>query len=366
MICYVYTPEPVTLIGVVDKISDQYFEDAYADAGKFAFWCPLKYKSILEEDNIVWFGGIKAGIVESASLEKSDNGHKRLRVTGHTAEIYLDRRTIYPTFIRSGYAGNVICDLVSENLIQPDDQDRSFPSVFLNAPSGNLGGRISYQQTGGNLLNEVSALCQNNSLDFHLRFDPDYAGFIFEVFPVINRSINQQDVPSVVLASSLDDILSSKYYSSTENWKNFAYIAGEGTGPDRRYATLELIDRVSSYKRRELFVDARDVQSENGNEPISSSEYTEMLVQRGSEKLTKFKRVQEFEATIRNNPRSYVYGVDYFLGDTVTVIDEDLGVTVDAVVVKTTSSKTQGKEETEISFGYGVPTIYKRMRGVIM
>jgi hypothetical protein len=173
-------------------------------------------------------------------------------------------------------------------------------------------------------------------------------------------------VTPVTLASSLDDILSSSYYSSMENWKNFAYIAGEGTGSDRRYATLETVDQVSSYQRRELFVDARDVQSEDGETIIPPAEYTGMLVQRGSEKLTRFKRVQEFEATIRNNPRSYVYGVDFFLGDTVTVIDEDLGVTVDAVVTKVTSSKTQGKEETEISFGYGVPTIYKRMRGVIM
>ena len=60
-----------------------------------------------------------------------------------------------------------------------------------------------------------------------------------------------------------------------------------------------------------------------------------------------------------------MYGVDYFLGDTITVIDEDLGVIVDAVVVKVTTSKAQGKEETEISFGYGVPTIYERMK-VIM
>lgn len=366
MICYVYSPEPVKLIGVVDKISDQYFEDAYADAGKFGFWCPLKYKSILEEDNIVWFGGVKAGIVESVSLKKSDNGHKQLEVTGHTAEIYLDRRTIYPTFVRSGYAGNVICDLVSENLVRPDDQDRAIYSVSLQFPTTNLGSNISYQQTGGNLLNEVSALCQANFLDFHLRFDPDSARFVFEIFAVTNRSVNQQAVSPVTIASSLDDILSSSYYSSTENWKNFAYIAGEGTGSDRRYATLETVDQVCSYQRRELFVDARDIQSENGDTTISPAEYTGMLVQRGSEKLTNFKRVQRFEATIRNNPRSYVYGVDYFIGDTVTVVDEDLGVTIDAVVVKATSSKTQGKEETEISLGYGVPTIYKRMKGVIM
>lgn len=366
MICYVYNPEPVTLIGVVDKISNQYFENAYADVGKFGFWCPLKYKPLLEEDNIVWFGGPKAGIVESVSLEKSDNGHKQLRVTGHTAEIYLDRRTIHPTFIRSGYAGTVVCDLVSENLAEPEDQDRAINSVSLIRPVGNLGKNLSYQKTGGNLLDEVSALCQDNSLNFQLRFDPDSAGFVFEVFAVTDRSINQQAVIPVTLASSLDDVLSSSYRSSTENWKNFAYIAGEGTGSDRRYATLETVDHARSYQRRELFVDARDVQSEDGDTTVSPAEYDGMLVQRGSEKLTKFKRVQEFEATIRNNPRSYVYGVDYFLGDTVTVIDEDLGVTVDAVVTKVTSSKTQGEEETEISFGYGVPTIYKRMRGVTM
>lgn len=365
MICYVYNPEPVTLLGVVDKISDQFFENAYAGAGKFSFWCPLKYRAILVEDNIVWFGDTKAGIIESASSAKSSNGDKQLKVTGHTAEIYLDHRTIYPTFIRSGYAGAVVCDLVSENLIQPEDSSRAISTVSLQPTSGNLGKRISYQQTGGNLLNEASALCQANSLDFHLRFDPDSAGFVFEVFAVTNRSIHQQIVSPVVVSSSLDDILSSSYFSSTENWKNFAYIAGEGTGSDRQYATLETVEQISSYRRRELFVDARDLQSKNGATTISPEDYTNMLVQRGSEKLTKYNRIQQFEAVIRNNPKSYVYGVDYFLGDTITVIDEDLGVIVDAVVVKVTTSKAQGKEETEISFGYGVPTIYERMK-VIM
>ena len=366
MICYVYSPSPLSLIGVVDKISDQYFEDAYADAGKFAFWCPMKYRGFLVEDNIVWFGDTKAGIVESVSLDKTSDGHKRLQVTGHTAEIYLDRRTVYPTFIGSGYAGKVICDLVSDNLVQPDDQDRCIETVDLVYPSSNLGPSISYQQTGGNLLDEVSALCQANSLDFHLRFDPDTPQFVFEVFAVTNRSSSQQVVTPVKISSSLDDILSSNYFSSVEVWKNCAYIAGEGEGSERKYATLKTVSGVSSYQRRELFVDARDIQSEDGESIIPDADYIKMLLQRGSEKLTKYNKTQEFQATIRNNPRSYVYGVDFFLGDTVTVIDEDLGVTVDAVVVKATSSKTQGKGETEISFGYGIPTIYKRMRGVIV
>ena len=87
-----------------------------------------------------------------------------------------------------------------------------------------------------------------------------------------------------------------------------------------------------------------------------------MLEDRGLKKLESYKAIKEFSADITQNSKTYVFGVDYQIGDTVTVYDADLQVTVDAVISAFITSKAKGKTSTAISVGYGPPTIYQRLK----
>lgn len=111
--------------------------------------------------------------------------------------------------------------------------------------------------------------------------------------------------------------------------------------------------------RRELYIDARDLQSDSDpDNPMTPEEYTAALTTRGREKLAEHQLVQSFAAAVRERGATYALGEDYQLGDTITVIDETLGVTVDAVVQGVTRSVGRNGETMELTLGYGQPTAY--------
>lgn len=121
-------------------------------------------------------------------------------------------------------------------------------------------------------------------------------------------------------------------------------------------------------QRREIYIDARDLQSDGDpDKPLTAEEYAALLTNRGREKLAEHQLVQSFAATVRDRGATYVLGEDYQLGDTITVIDDKLGVTANAVVQGVTRSVGRDGESTELALGYGQPTLYdilKRKAGI--
>ena len=119
--------------------------------------------------------------------------------------------------------------------------------------------------------------------------------------------------------------------------------------------------------RRELYVDARDLQSDGDpDRPMTAEEYAAALAGRGLEKLAEHQLVRSFSVVVRTRDPTYVYGVDFFLGDTITVSDERLGVTVDAVVQGARRTAGEDGETLTLTLGYGPPTlgdILKRKAG---
>lgn len=111
--------------------------------------------------------------------------------------------------------------------------------------------------------------------------------------------------------------------------------------------------------RREIFIDARDLQSDRDpDHPLTAEEYAALLTARGMEKLAENQLVRSFSSEVRTYEPTYQYGEDFQLGDTVTVTDERLGITVDAVVRGVERSVGPQGESLTFTFGYGQPTIY--------
>lgn len=115
--------------------------------------------------------------------------------------------------------------------------------------------------------------------------------------------------------------------------------------------------------RREIYIDARDLQSDSDpDKPLTAEEYTALLTNRGREKLAEHQMVKSFSAVVRTRNPIYVLGTDYQLGDTITIIDSRLGVTVDAVVQAVQESVSRDGESMELTLGYSQPTIYDVLR----
>lgn len=140
--------------------------------------------------------------------------------------------------------------------------------------------------------------------------------------------------------------------SGSKNYKNVAVVAGAGEGAARAVRIVSL-GNVSGENRRELYVDARDLQLEyqvatptgeyddQGN-PIYSyetqtytdDEYNAILDARGFEKLAE--NLRDFSITCEIEQNNIFYGVDYSLGDRMPVKLPRLGLYASARVSSVT------------------------------
>ncbi len=115
--------------------------------------------------------------------------------------------------------------------------------------------------------------------------------------------------------------------------------------------------------RREIYIDARDLQSDSDpDNPLTPEEYTALLENRGREKLAENQLVKSFSAVIRTINPTYTLGEDFQPGDTITVIDERMGVTADAVVQGVERAVGEDGESMVLTLGYSQPTIYDVLR----
>lgn len=119
----------------------------------------------------------------------------------------------------------------------------------------------------------------------------------------------------------------------------------------------------SGLSRREIWIDARDLQSDSDPEnPLTPEEYTALLENRGREKLAENQLVQFFGTIVRTRGATYELDKDYYLGDTITATDDRLAVSANAVAEGVTRAASREGESMELELGYGQPTIFDILR----
>lgn len=355
----------IVLLGQINQLNQVSWQKQFVDAGEFEITVPVteENKTLLKKERIIWPGKESAGIIEIVDIEKSEDGERIFTVKGRTLESILERRIINKTLMfKNEHISTILYDIVNTMCINPENEDRIIP--FLECAIDEwLGPVVTMQKTGDNVLYTLNEICLRvEDIGFEIQFNPSQSKLIFKVYQASDRTVNQQTNPPVLFSDDTEDILADAYYENMQGMKNIAYVFGEGSGGDR--VVVEEGEASSSgFDRFELYVDARDLQQNSDpDNPLSDEEYEEVLRSRGSENLGDARLVQTYEGTLRlaDNPQ-YVYGVDYNLGDKVTVEDEEIGVTVDATV----SGITEVVSDTytaQALFGFGIPKLSRKIK----
>ena len=125
-------------------------------------------------------------------------------------------------------------------------------------------------------------------------------------------------------------------------------MAGAGEGDAR---TVVIVDLSAGEEVRELYVDAKDIQLEDG---VTDEEYKALLYQRGLEKLAECPRVESFEGD-GEDVENFAYMVDWDLGDIVTVQYTHLGITMHERVTEIEEVYEKGAATYTPTFGSALP-----------
>lgn len=154
--------------------------------------------------------------------------------------------------------------------------------------------------------------------------------------------------PNLVFAEKFGNLSLDQLSFSREALKNYAIVLGMEKETGRVRVD---VDNTKNDYRREIIIDARDLQQEEGE---SDEAYEERLADRGYEKLINYAETYAVKFT----PDSSDFGKRYDLGDVLTVYLAEYGITLTARVKKFTQKEQQNTAS--ISIDVGQVTITRR------
>jgi len=120
-----------------------------------------------------------------------------------------------------------------------------------------------------------------------------------------------RDAIAHVFSDIIGNINAWNYHLNINEYKNVAYVEGEGEGINRKVAT---VGNAYGMYRRETAIDARDISSEVEGGTLTNAEYMQALRHRGTERLMDMPYIKEINVEVNNTDLDFSW-----IGDRVTV-----------------------------------------------
>ena len=352
------------ICGIIDDFSSLVWNRKYYECGNFNLQIGIKYWEQFRNAVYVYAKEFKeTGILETLNYKTTTQGIEIQR-SGRFLESKLFDRVINTTQnFKNQTTEDIVRNLVNTFVI--NSGDRKIPNLVLGERKG-LGKTRTMQMTGDNLLDKIYELCKEDELSIHLKYDFENSKMVLEVWQGLDRVDTQNENTWAIFSRNFENILEDEYSLDETKYRNYAYVMGEveeKTGTDSEGNEIKSKRRVDvivnkinpGEERKEIYVDARDIQSEKKDDEgnsikIPEIEYKEMLKERGIEKLNECNKVETSNFNI--NPISNLeYKRDFDLGDKVIYKNDELGFNIEKRIIGITESYENGNKTIDITFG---------------
>lgn len=359
------------IIGVVDTAKSIIWHTAYYDTGDFEIYAPCTSATanLLVVGNYVTRPNDRhVGIIEHIKITFSAQDGRMIVASGRMAKSILDRRVIYrisgtsvsPTIL-SGNVETAARSVITANAINCTfDSERNIAALVLGAHSGSTAiirdssGQASQKQvTYDNLLTWIDDFLREYGIGALITVNSALK-LEFACYEGVDRSVdNTGGNEPVIFSQEYDSLISSDYDYSEAEYKNMALIGGEGEGPSRFCAVYR--PTQTGIDRRELFIDAsstsKTYEDDSGQEQtLTNAEYRAQLQAIAAQQLATLQIVQTFGGEINLNGGAYEFGVDYNLGDLITIQDNGIGLYINTRILEIT--------EVQDDNGYNISAVY--------
>ena len=318
---YVYNTS-FRVISIVDKYSSLIWSDRYDDVGDFELTLPYesKYKSVFVKD---YYCSIdysdRWAVIEKVQIDSDEENNATMIVTGRHIESLLSRRIILgkTTFgddKKEVSLQDSIKSLLTKNIISPSDSNRKISNFIFSASTSKAITDLTISETfnGENLLDAISGICKDKHIGFKVVMNASNQ-FVFSLYAGKDRSKSQNTSSYVIFSPYYDNLKSSSYFSSKEEFKNVMIVSKE----ENKFVTVPLESNVSTgLTRREVMEDVSALkENKEGN-------LTDKQIQTKAKKKLKedYKIKTGFEGEIIPNVM-YKYRSNYNVGEKVQFED---------------------------------------------
>ena len=254
--------------------------------------------------------------------KRTNNGQAQLLIEGTYLISILNWR-VTDELELSASAETLAKTIVDNNCVSSANTDRNFNNLTIDTDL-NEGTATSIVTRKDPLLKVLEKVLSID--DYGHEIVIENGGLVYRVIKPVDRSNEVQ------FSNKLGNIQTSKEIVMDSNYRNYIYV--EGDGLENSFGSS------SGFDRRETYIKDTRIKTESGLQNKATQELS-----------SKHKRTENVDATLKITNTLFEYGVDFSLGDTVSmVLSGNIYTTqVSELLVKRTG------EEKELKLTFGTP-----------
>lgn len=354
------------------------YTEQFNDVGNFILRVPWTDESILfiQYNNYILFDDGIMGVIRAISITEEEGNE--LEISGYLLNGMLSKRSFLLTTSYYDTISNIARSMITDLVINPDNIERRIMFIKLSNDSKynpTFTNKIRVQNTGDKLNEVIQEMFITENLGYKLypniknynqstgeSYNFESADFRI-IKPADRSNGNKEGNEPVVFSFELNNLQKLFYAEDGTDYNTIAIVASEGVGTSRKIITVG-DETFTGELRDELYVDARDLQSEDsGGNKITDKQLEELMIQRGNEKLEEHQKFISLTATVITQETNFEYGKDFFLGDFVTVMSKTLNREFKLQITEAIKTISDGVEHLDFSFGYDKVQVTKLFKG---
>lgn len=323
---------------------------------------------LLQRGNILFLGANldEAFIIRHREIRLDEEGRASevWKIEAPSLKSILSQRLTVPPS-GTGYdrltatAETVMKHYVANNVTDPEDIARRVDLVEI-ATDQSRGPSLEWRSRYKNLADEMASIGFVTGIGWNISLDIQNEKWVFDAKEGKDLTASQSENPPVIISPQFDSVKELEYLETELDFKNYAYVAGQGEGADRR--VIPEGSSSTGLERYELFVDARDVTEEDDDQnPRPEQDVIDELKARGQRNLREHEQERYFNGQLlMKSP--FEYQVDYDLGDIVTLQNKEWGVTMDARITIIREVYDADGMNIEAVFGNDQPNLITKIK----
>ena len=331
----------------------------YYSPGIFELHVPAEYFDLVNRGRYLYRNDrTELGVIREVNFMRGEKGEKTAYCKGYFAEHLLDSNVLFPAFNQTGTPEALARSVISRYVINPADAGRKIRGIRLGRARGG-GIPVTLQNTGDHVGTRLYDMLKTQEMSQRLVFDYLENTLSYEVWKGLDRRDSQTENSWAVFSDHFRNIKNAQYDRDTSDCRNFAYVAGEGEGAARKVVEVD-VRQEPGEERRELWVDARDLQQHSDTVNYTDAQYRDLLFQRGLEKLSDYATVEKVDSDI-DPAVNLAYGTDFDLGDLCTYRYSDVDIECSKRITEIQEVLEGSKRTLSVIFGNDGATDFKKI-----